>query len=79
MVPRIFPEKSQLFSTHSVWRRRLTMTRCRRSERIRADDDQFYDENPLLLDASVDMMVNEAKDYAALKTIVRNWGTETLF
>jgi hypothetical protein len=55
------------------------MSRCRCSERIGADDDQFDYENPPQLRASVDMMVNEASDYAVLKTIVCNWGTEKLF
>ena len=55
------------------------MSRCCCSERIGADDDQFGYENPPQLCASVNMMVNEASDYDVLKTIVCNWGTETLF
>ena len=43
------------------------------------DDDRFDYENPQQLGASVDMRVNEASDYAVLKIIVCNWGTETLF
>jgi hypothetical protein len=55
------------------------MSRCRCSERIESDDDRFDYENPQQLHAAIDMTVNEALDYAVLKPIVCNWGTETLF